>query len=198
MSSFNSADGFANAVQICDAPTGANPLVLAMGADTNVSLDINTQGNGKINLKTGNSADFLQVQNVTGNGIIYAAGSSATIGVILVAKGTGGVYFESAGNFAGYFQNPANPVNYFAFTGAATGSGVQVATVGTDTDVDLKLTCQGAGRVDFHNANALIALGGGAAPTLGTIGATGPATAGQNSWLRMKINGTDSFIPVWR
>lgn len=42
------------------------------------------------------------------------------------------------------------------------------------------------------------ALGGGATPTLGTIGGSGPATAGQNSWLRVNISGTDHWIPVWQ
>lgn len=42
-----------------------------------------------------------------------------------------------------------------------------------------------------------IALGAGVAPTLGTIGGSGPATAGQNQWLRVNINGTTMFIPVW-
>jgi len=43
-----------------------------------------------------------------------------------------------------------------------------------------------------------IAMGGGAAPTLGTIGGSGPATAGQNQWIRVDINGTTNFIPVWQ
>ncbi len=43
-----------------------------------------------------------------------------------------------------------------------------------------------------------VAMGGGAAPTLGTIGGSGPASAGQNSWLKVKIGATDSFIPIWR
>lgn len=43
-----------------------------------------------------------------------------------------------------------------------------------------------------------VALGGGAAPTLGTIGGSGPGTAGQNSWLKIAIAGTASFLPVWR
>ena len=42
-----------------------------------------------------------------------------------------------------------------------------------------------------------IALGGGVAPTLGTIGGSGPATAAQNQWLRVNINGTTMFLPVW-
>lgn len=51
------------------------------------------------------------------------------------------------------------------------------------------------GLVDMNNG---VALGGGAAPTVGTIGGSGPATAAQNSWLKVKIAGVDSYIPIWR
>jgi len=43
-----------------------------------------------------------------------------------------------------------------------------------------------------------VAMGGGAAPTFGTIGGSGPATAAQNSWLKLNIAGTASYIPIWR
>jgi hypothetical protein len=50
------------------------------------------------------------------------------------------------------------------------------------------------GRVDVNNG---IALGGGAAPTLGTIGATGPTAAAQAQWVEIDIGGTPHWIPVW-
>ena len=53
-----------------------------------------------------------------------------------------------------------------------------------------------AGVVNF--APAEVALGGGAAPTVGTIGGSGPAAAAQHGWLKVKVAGTISFIPVWR
>lgn len=47
-----------------------------------------------------------------------------------------------------------------------------------------------------------VALGGGAAPTLGTIGGSGPATAAQNKWLEITIDESGTlvtyWIPVWR
>lgn len=46
---------------------------------------------------------------------------------------------------------------------------------------------------------ALIALGGGAAATLGTIGGTGPATAGQNTWMRvLDSTGAAFWVPAWK
>ncbi len=38
---------------------------------------------------------------------------------------------------------------------------------------------------------------GGATATLGTIGGTGPTTAGMNLWLQISVNGSTGFIPVW-
>ncbi len=51
-----------------------------------------------------------------------------------------------------------------------------------------------AGDVEIDSA---VALGLGAAPTFGTIGATGPAAAGQNEWLRIRTQNGVRFIPVW-
>lgn len=44
---------------------------------------------------------------------------------------------------------------------------------------------------------AVIALGGGIPPVVGTIGGSGPATAAQNSWGKVNFAGTDYFIPLW-
>lgn len=50
---------------------------------------------------------------------------------------------------------------------------------------------------DVRHDNIGVALGGGSAATLGTIGGSGPATATQNKWARLNIDGTNYFIPVW-
>lgn len=46
---------------------------------------------------------------------------------------------------------------------------------------------------------ALVALGGGAAPTFGTIGGSGPATAAQNTWMRvLDSTGAAFWVPAWK
>lgn len=50
------------------------------------------------------------------------------------------------------------------------------------------------GRVDI---NQPIALGGGAAATLGTIGGSGPTAAAQAQWVEIDINGVAHWIPAW-
>ncbi len=57
-----------------------------------------------------------------------------------------------------------------------------------------KWSVHGTGVVDF---TTLDALGGGAAPTFGTIGGTGPTVAAQATWLKIKISGTDHWLPAW-
>ncbi len=59
-----------------------------------------------------------------------------------------------------------------------------------------QFSVDGAGLVNYGIGTT--ALGGGAAPTLGTIGGSGPATAAQNSWMKVRINGVDSYLAVWR
>jgi len=46
--------------------------------------------------------------------------------------------------------------------------------------------------------DGLVANGGGSTPTFGTIGASGPASAAQAGWSLINIDGTPSFVPVWR
>lgn len=52
-----------------------------------------------------------------------------------------------------------------------------------------------ANSIDIRYAS--IALGGGSSATLGTIGGSGPATAGQNAWLQVLVNGSARWIPIW-
>jgi hypothetical protein len=53
--------------------------------------------------------------------------------------------------------------------------------------------------LDIQWGVALVALGGGAAPTLGTIGGSGPVTAAQNSWMRVVDSAGAAFwVPAWK
>lgn len=53
-----------------------------------------------------------------------------------------------------------------------------------------------AGRIT--SALPEVALGGGAAPTLGTIGGAGPGTAAQNGWWPINMNGNVRWVPTWK
>ncbi len=45
--------------------------------------------------------------------------------------------------------------------------------------------------------NGAVALGGGAAATLGTIGGSGPTTAAQEDWLEVELDGVIHWIATW-
>jgi hypothetical protein len=52
---------------------------------------------------------------------------------------------------------------------------------------------------DVQFGQGIVALGGGAAPTLGTIGGSGPATAAQNGWKKfVDSTGAGFWVPVWK
>lgn len=94
-----------------------------------------------------------------------------------------------------------------AFVNLSGGVGTAVVSgAGAAADVGLSLASKGTGTLtltigtgDIQWGKALVALGGGAAPTFGTIGGTGPATAAQNTWLRaLDSTGATIWIPVWK
>lgn len=80
------------------------------------------------------------------------------------------------------------------FRNAANSAWLAMLTCSTGNDLQL-----GDGTNDVQFMLPLVALGGGAAPTLGTIGGTGPAAAGQNTWARfLDSAGAAYFVPVWK
>ena len=96
-----------------------------------------------------------------------------------------------------YSDVVTNGVNYIYMVGNSSGGTPYLQTFGVDTDVDLIVAPQGAGALGVYYA--AIANGGGAAPTFGTIGGSGPGTAAQAGWLKIKAGSTGKtyFVPVW-
>lgn len=95
------------------------------------------------------------------------------------------------------FSTLGTDVNYVNARSSGSGGSVALLSAGTDTDINITIAPKGAGVVNFSGGSS-VALGGGSAPTFGTIGGSGPATAAQNSWMKCLIAGTVSYIPVWR
>lgn len=90
-----------------------------------------------------------------------------------------------------------NEVNNTAFARQLNGAAnayIEVARINDLNQLVLAFNC-----ADVKWPKANVALGGGAAPTLGTIGGSGPATASQNSWLRViDSTGAACWLPVWK
>ena len=111
--------------------------------------------------------------------VALVLGTSGSTGITELLRSSAGVLRmigrDGANNEAleWDFQTTANEVNVDSSTGAAIRFNV---------------------RVDINNGDA---LGGGAAPTFGTIGGTGPTAAAQAQWVEIDIAGTPHWIPVW-
>ena len=195
--------------------------VLAFGYDASISyiqsfashvLHINNQGNDVI----------FSGANSIGLGTATVASSKVIIGGTHTASGTLGVIYDVRGTVTGNANGDILAAGNFGLTTFAKGTLTGLLAFGMRI-VPSNLGVTGSGTIDncagiYISDNPTIgtnnyaiwldsgtfrwddpiALGGGAAPTLGTIGGSGPATAGQNQWLRVNINGTSNFIPVWQ
>jgi hypothetical protein len=199
---------------VISSSTGANPrfgvdveldntVSLRFGASTNNGVTIGRSGNGIIRFGgiggTNNENMFVDFESVANkiqftstSGAVFTFGRTIELppGSVLDIGGTtvNGVQLARTGN------------------GILTMSGVN----GTNNE-DLRISFEGvANQVRFNSTTGAIitfvddvnflstdALGGGAAPTLGTIGGSGPTAAAQARWLRVRIGGTINWIPAW-
>lgn len=96
----------------------------------------------------------------------------------------------------GTVQIPSGALYLFSSDTGLSRTAAGVVAVGNGTANDTSGTVKAAA---FQTMTALVSLGGGSAPTLGTIGGSGPATAAQNSWVRMvDSTGAAFWVPVWK
>lgn len=138
----------------------------------------------------GEWSDFLltQAANLT---VDHAMGGvfGWTINAPSMTIGTGSVTTAGALNVGGNVnQGSVNRFGIRVISNPSGGSGVNAAlwiTAGLS---------RFDGRVDINNG---IALGGGAIPTLGTIGGGGPTAAAQAQWVEIDIGGVAHWIPAW-
>lgn len=218
--------GVANAVnfvQVTSAATGSSPVISAQGTDTNITFRIRTKGTGGIAFETNNTQDTIQFEAThTANAVnriavtgaatggtvsLRAVGSDTDVGLQLTSKGSDSIDFYT-NNFGSphlKLTHTASTVNWVEITGGATGSAVLISANG-ETNIGLALAPKGSGNLilspntgDVRFNKALVALGGGAAATLGTIGGSGPATAAQNTWMRwLDSAGAAFWVPAWK
>ncbi len=140
----------------------------------------------------------------------FTPGAASLIAVIIrgLASQTGDLLDIQTSGASNIFQFTAlaSMVNGLQFNPANTGGSPSVIAIGSDPNITVLLDSKGTGFVRLLSAGAdiqwgkpLVALGGGLAPTLGTIGGTGPATAAQNSWMRgVDSTGAAFWVPVWK
>jgi hypothetical protein len=135
-----------NRIAVQGAATGVSAKVKAIGSDTNVNLEIQSQGTGVIVIRTNSlegfrvassagTSDNLQVTAGIGNATLTVRGSSTNADVRIDGKGSGGVLLrDGAGttrlrvNTTGLGLFGANPVAQPTTAGAAA---TFVANAGT-------------------------------------------------------------------
>lgn len=176
---------------------------ITTGSTTALSLATSGGTQAKIANATGTAVNYVSISGAaTGSGVrIIGRGTDTDVALLLSSQAAGAVriFTGATSDIAvGVEQlritHTASADRYLTVTGGVSGSGTN-ATI----DVSGGAIQLSAGTNDIQWGKALVALGGGAAATLGTIGGSGPATAGQNTWMRvLDSTGAAFWVPAWK
>lgn len=172
-----------------DSNTGINYY----GAD-----DFSLRSGGIDGIEIWNQGGVCQALFGSGGGVPYhpalADAGSQQNGIEF---SNGSVKLYTRGAFALQVNDDGlTPVNFLTINNRRTTFSPSISAINSgDTNVDVLIEAKGTGT--FGVTAAQIANGGGAAPTLGTIGGSGPAAAAQSGWLKVKVGGNYRFVPIW-
>lgn len=198
-----------NALFASPAATGSPPFLAAVGSDTNVGLQLVTQGTGNFSvLNAGGNPLFDAVAvaaavnhvrvtaSATGNpSVVTVFGTDANIGLNFQVKGLASMSFlGGAGNTMAAIGDIASSVNYVFTVPATTGTPPFIEAAGTDTNIGLGLYTKGTGQLQVNNTGpntypvqTTVGTGGG-----GSNIPTAPAT-----YMKITVNGTAYVIPLF-
>jgi len=176
------------------APSVSTAVTISLGdaatMAANYIVRIKNSGSSTVTVSRVTGADTLDgvAQDIT-----LFSGQSATFETTTGADG----YLSTAmwhGGTQLRVTNTASADRIVTVTGGVSGSSGH-ATL----DVSGGYLRLSAGTNDIMWGTADVSAGGGATATLTTIGGSGPGTAGQTAWLRVRnASGTAYFIPVWQ
>ena len=140
-------------------PLAGGTMTGAISSET--YLDFRTKGVPQfLVMNTDNAVNQIRVTgSATGQySKIQTYGTDASIGLSLMTKGAGSFLFQDDLGARGLLVSPvASAVNYFQFTGAATGGAPYLAAAGSDTNIAAVLASKGTGNV-LLSANGATAL----------------------------------------
>ncbi len=196
-------------ITITNSGSATGPSLVVAGSATNAGLTIRVKGAGSLligdvgtgSIQIGGDSNVgnITIGGNTGNNITI--GNPNSTSAVTFQTGTGKLLQLLIGGSTGLtVTGPASSVNGATFTCSASLSAPSLAATGSDTNIDLILNSKGTGVVNLGPASAAAAISGSVGPaTLATTtgGATGPATSTQNAWLKVKINGTVTYLPTW-
>jgi hypothetical protein len=162
-----------NFYQVLGNTTGAGPILLATGTDSNVDSRYYTSGTGShyFASNSGSVSNFSIINNgATDVNFIQAwstpsaaypqfraTGSDAQVGFNFYTKGSGSYIFNTdvGGTPSTQFAiaHTASAVNYVQITGAATAANAELSSQGSDTNIGINYTTKGSG-VHFFRTNS--------------------------------------------
>lgn len=187
-----------SAAKVLAIGNGTAPTTSPADAVQLYSADVDGDASGAGLHIRSEQGGVYEIGGVSGKVIFSSATADATAKDFRLAVGH---YTNAEEPSAGIFAQSTATANRIVLGGgtslvnAATEISFYTAanqTTVTGTEV---LRIDNAQRVDYRTGS--VALGGGASATLGTIGGSGPTTAGQSKWLEVKIAGTTHWIPAW-
>ena len=100
-----------------------------------------------------NAVNYWSIYNSSAGSPLYLGviGADTDISMQIRAKGGGSISLNSGvGEYIGAFYNYPNAVNNLFFANSATTNALTIGAQGTDTDVSINLTPQGAGTVQAN------------------------------------------------
>jgi hypothetical protein len=149
----------ANRVLAQGTTTGGTPIIGVEGSDTNVSLRVDGQGTGAVQLaaQRDNYIEAVGGNTLSGSVLVRPAGADTNVAFQVQGKGTGGVTLA------------ANRTNYVAANGANTANPATLISAGGDTNIGLNVQGKGTGVVGVASATNGLGFFAGAGTTKQTI-----------------------------
>jgi hypothetical protein len=129
---------------------------------------------------------------------VFAPGAFTGTSMYGIAVGTNSVAQASASKYGIQVgaQTGANTNNYGVYINAPSGASGQ--NVGAYINGGIIVSGSPTGIAATIGLTSVTAAnGGGATPTLGSIGGSGPSSAGQVGWLKIFNGVTATWIPIW-
>ncbi len=184
------------------------------------ALRFKDSGGTARNILQVDNGNALILANLAGGNTVIAPASGGTLRIMPAAQNANALtFYDSTQNFT---IGTNTDVNYrFAVNRSGSSGTFQAYDSTASTGVTQAHIREGAGQSstlvfgvyandgttlrfgivngDVKWGKALVSLGGGASATMGTIGGSGPTTAGQNSWMRvLDSTGAPFWVPAWK
>lgn len=204
----NSILGDTNYVEIQSGIAAQNPAIFSRGSDTNIGMHFGSKGTGSFDFVTDNglqvsiadsggaSTGFITLRGdsaVSSKTRVTASGTATDVGLDLYTKGAGAFDIYAGGFRQVSVGAVASAVNYLRIQGSATGSGIILDALGTDTNIDVSYKTKGTGSHIFQSNSATAFSISGVASGVNFVNTTNAATG---SGPKIIATGTDTNVAL--